>query len=374
MKRIVVLATVFVALVALVAGASYFHFVAKPAMVRGFITAAVPPPTTVVAEAARLEVWAPEIPAIGTLAAARGVEIAPQVGSVVKALHFDSGQETRAGAPLVQLDDAVEQADLAANIATLRNAEYDLERQRELFGRGNAPKSAYDAALARRDSAAAAVQRTRALIAQKAIAAPFAGRLGIRKVDIGQYVSPGTPLVTLQQLDPINVDFPLPERHIATIAVGQAVELQVDAYPDAVFKGTLRSIDARVSAETRNILVRAEIDNPDRRLLPGMFANVVVRAGEPRRQATLPRTAVTYSLFGDSIYIVKPDKADAQGLVVEQRFLRVGEAREDRIAVLQGVEAGEIVVTAGQIKLQNGARVRLAEDAALKPASERPKQ
>jgi RND family efflux transporter MFP subunit len=374
MKRVVIFAAVFVALAALVAGTAYFHFVAKPAMIRGFITAAVPPPTTVIAEAARVEVWAPEIPAIGTFGAVRGVDIAPQVGSVVKALHFDSGQEIRAGALLVQLDDAVEQADLAANAATLRNAEYDLERQRELFGRGNAPKSAYDAALARRDSAAAAVQRTRALIAQKAILAPFAGRLGIRKVDIGQYVSPGTPLVTLQQLDPINVDFPLAERHIATIAVGQGVELQVDAYPGGVFKGTLRSIDARVSAETRNILVRAEVENADKRLLPGMFANVAVRAGEPRRLVTLPRTAVTYSLFGDSVYVAMPGNADPRDLVAEQRFLRVGEAREDRVAVLQGVEEGEMVVTAGQLKLQNGARIRIAADEKLEPGPERPKQ
>lgn len=374
MKRTVILLTTLVALVGLIGGLSYFHFVAKPAMIKGFITGAVPPPTTVAAEAARSESWVPELPAIGTLIAIRGVDVAPQIGSVIRSFHFESGQDVRAGAALVQLDDSVEQADLLANVATLKNAEFDLERQRELFNRGNAPKSAYDAAVARRDSAAAAVARTKALIAQKAIAAPFAGRLGIRKVEIGQYVSPGTPLISLQQLDPINVDFPMPERHVATLASGQEVEVRVDAYPGAVFRGKIRTIDARVSAETRNLLVRAEIDNPDRRLLPGMFANVGVRAGEARNVVTVPRTAVTYSLFGDSVYAVLPVEAGSDQLMVEQRFVRVGEARDDRIAINQGVAAGDRLVTAGQLKLHPRARVRIDDGAGLKTPAERPRQ
>jgi len=374
MKRTVIFLTTLVVLVALIGGLGYFHFVAKPAMVKGFITGAVPPPTKVVAEAARAEHWVPELPAIGTLGAVRGVDVAPQIGSVVRSFHFESGQDVRAGAPLVQLDDSVEQADLLANIATLKNADYDLERQRELFGRGNAPKSAYDAALARRDSAAAAVARTKALIAQKAIATPFAGRLGIRRVEVGQYVSPGTALVSLQQLDPINVDFPMPERHVATLAPGQAVEVKVDAYPGAVFRGKVRSIDARVSAETRNLLVRAEIDNPERRLLPGMFANVAVKAGPPREVVSVPRTAITYSLFGDSVYVVLPVPGEDGRSMVEQRFVRLGETREDRVAIDQGIGLGEMLVVAGQLKLHPRARVEIDANATLKAPEQRQRQ
>ena len=198
--------------------------------------------------------------------------------------------------------------------------------------------------------------------------------LGIRRVDIGQYVSPGTPMVTLQQLDPIYVDFPIPEQNMALLRVGQAVEIKVDAYPGTVFTGRVQSIDARVEQETRNLLVRATVSNGDGRLLPGMFANISVLTGTPQEVVTLPRTAVSYSLYGDSVYVVVDAGGDAAAadasaeqaadapaggpmLVAERRFVVVRESRNGTVAIIKGVYAGEQVVTSGQLKLRPGAPV-----------------
>ena len=198
-------------------------------------------------------------------------------------MHIGSGQDVAKGAPLFDLDTSVERADLASNMATLTNAEVQLQRQKMLIGGGNTSKANLDTSQAARDQAAAAVQRIKATIAQKTLVAPFAGRLGIRKVDAGQYAAAGTSLITLQQLDPIYVDFPMPEQALAKLKDGQEVDVKVDAYPDETFKGKVHIIDARVAAESRSVMVRAIFDNKDKRLLPGMFANVAVLAGAPRR-------------------------------------------------------------------------------------------
>jgi len=375
MKRGLLLTLVFLALAALAAGYGYFQFVARPAMIKGFITKMEPPPVTVAVEAARAETWQPKFSAIGTLKAAQGVDVAAQVGGVVRAVRFEAGQDAAKGMALFDIDDAVEQADLKANLATLRNAELGLERQRQLVTGGNTSKANADAALAARDAAAATAEKTRAVIAQKAVVAPFAGRLGIRKVDAGQYVSPGTALVTLQQLDPIFVDFPAPEQAIARMEVGAPVEIAVDAMPGKMFRGALRSRDARVSPDTRSLLVRAEIRNEDKKLLPGMFANVDVLGGAPREVVTLPRTGVAYSLYGDSVYVLKPIEGGKPDVfAVERRFVRAGEARGDRVAIDEGVRAGERVVTEGQLKLQPNSKVIVDANASLTPVSPRPKE
>jgi membrane fusion protein (multidrug efflux system) len=291
----------------------------------------------------------------------------------------------RQGAPLVQIDDSTEQADLKSNLAVLKNAEVALERQRTLITGGNTPQANLDAALATRDQAAAAAERTRAIIAQKAVVAPFAGRLGIRRIDIGQYVSPGTSLVTLQQLDPIYVDFSLPEQNLADLKPGQTIETQVDAYPGATFTGTIKFVDARISADTRNVLVRGDIPNRERKLLPGMFANVNVLAGAAKEVVTLPRTSITYSLYGDSVYVLTPAPpkvGEAQAAVassdqlfaIERRFVRPGDTREDKVALTEGIKPGEVVVTQGQIKLQPNARVRIDPNAGLQPQNPRPRE
>ena len=384
-RRPVVFLVALALLAALTGGLAHFQFVIKPNLVRGFITAAfAPKPTAVTAEAARVEKWPPELMAIGTLRAYQGVIIAPQAAGVVTAKHFESGDDVEVGAPLINIDDSVEQADLANGLAQLKNAEATLVRQKTLVVQGNTPQSTVDAAIATRDSAAATVERTRAVIAQKAIKAPFAGRLGLRNVDIGQYVAVGTSLVTLQQLDPIYADFPVPEEALRSLAVDQLVTMTVDAIPGRSFEGKIEAIDARVSAESRNVTARAVFANPDRKLLPGMFANLTVTTGEPASVLTVPRTAIVYSLYGDNVFVVRAaphareqgavsDKGGASGLIVERRFVKVGPAQGERIAIEDGLRAGERVVTAGQIKLQAYMPVTIDETAALPAPAETPR-
>ncbi|MGD1038311.1 MAG: efflux RND transporter periplasmic adaptor subunit [Roseiarcus sp.] len=388
-RRAVVLAVALAVIVALTGGLAYFQFVFKPNMIKGAISAAsAPKPTSVVVEAARIEKWPPQLTAIGTLRAYQGVAIAPQVGGVVAAIHFESGDDVEAGAPLVDIDDSVEQADLANGLAQLKNANVTLERAKTLNAGGNAPQSTVDAAIAARDSAAATVQHTRAVIAQKAIKAPFAGRLGLRNVDLGQYVPVGASLTTLQRLDPIYVDFPAPEEALASLAVGDEATMTVDALPGRSFTGRVMAIDARVSAESRNVFARAQFANPDRKLLPGMFANVTVTTGASADVLTLPRTAIVYSLYGDTVFVVEPAPAPsgqapaagaqaaaggASGLIVERRFVRVGATRGERVAIEEGIKAGERAVTAGQIKLQANSPVAIDESGALPPPAQTPK-
>jgi membrane fusion protein (multidrug efflux system) len=383
MKRAFLFLVVLLVFVGLAGGLGYFQYFVKPDMIRGFISQAPQPVNVVAAAGAETAKWTPLLPAIGTFRALQGVEVAPQVGGIVREIKFESSQDVAKGAPLVQIDDSTEQADLKSNDAALKNAEVSLQRQRQLIAGGNTPQANLDAAWATRDQAAAASEHTRAIIAQKAIVAPFAGRLGIRRIDVGQYVSPGTMLVTLQQLDPIYVDFSLPEQNLADLKPGQTLETQVDAYPGTIFKGTIKFIDARVSADTRNVMVRGEMPNPQKKLLPGMFANVNVLAGAPKEVVTLPRTSISYSLYGDSVYVLTPapqkaGEAQAAGsdqlYAIERRFVRPGDAREDKVAILEGVQPGELVVSEGQIKLQQNARVRVDPNAGLKPLSPRPRE
>ena len=384
-RRPIVFLLTLAFLAALTAGLAYFQFAIKPVMVKGFISAAFAPrPTAVAAEAVKAEKWPPELTAIGTLRAYQGILIAPQAAGIVTAKHFDSGEDVEAGALLINIDDSVEQADLTNGLAQLKNADATLARQKTLVAQGNTPQSTVDTALATRDSAAATVERTRAVIAQKAIKAPFAGRLGLRNVDLGQYVAVGTSLVTLQQLDPIYADFPVPEEALRSLAVDQAVSMTVDAIPGRNFEGKIEAIDARVSAESRNVTARAVFANPDRKLLPGMFANLTVTTGEPASVLTVPRTAIVYSLYGDNVFVVRAaphareegavsDNGAVSGLIVERRFVRVGPAQGERIAIEDGLRVGERVVTAGQIKLQAYMPVTIDEAAALPPPAETPR-
>jgi membrane fusion protein, multidrug efflux system len=383
-RRPVVFMAALAILAAATGGLAYFQFVIKPAMVKSFMAAAfAPKPTTVTAEAAKIEKWPPELTAIGTLRAYQGVVIAPQTAGVVTAKHFESGDDVEEGALLINIDDSVEQADLANGLAQLKNADATLARQKTLVTQGNTPQSTVDTALATRDSAAATVERTRAIIAQKAIRAPFSGRLGLRNVDIGQYVAVGTALVTLQRLDPIYADFPVPEEALSSLAVGQAVRMTVDPFPGRSFEGKIEAIDARVSAESRNVTARAVFANPDRKLLPGMFANLTVTTGQPKTTLTVPRTAIVYSLYGDNVFVVTAAPhareqggiagSGASGRIVERRFVRVGATQGERIAIEEGVKAGELVVTAGQVKLQAESPVALDETAALPSPKETPR-
>ena len=380
MRRALAFVLVFVLLAALTGGLSYFQFVMKPAMIKAFISKAPHPPATVAVVEAKSELWPTQIHSIGTFTAVRSVNIASQVAGVISALHFVSGKYVAKGQPLINLDDSVEEADLQSNQAAFKNAELALVRQNKLLPGGSIAQSTLDQAQAARDQAASAVQKSQALIAQKALSAPFAGRLGLRTVSVGQYVSPGATLVTLQQLDPIFVDFPVPEQSFSLLKVGERVNVAVDAYPHQAFSGKLSAIDALVSADTRSIMVRAEIKNDKMQLRPGMFANVTVFAGKPRHLVTLPQTAIAYSLYGDSAYVVKPAPAPAgaaaaqaatpsnQTFKVEARTVRVGDTRKNQVAILSGLSPGDRVVSEGQIKLLPGALVKIDNKSALPSA------
>ncbi len=365
----------------LVGGLAYFKLVFMPQMIKEIISSQVPPPAVITAETTKSEEWTERLPAIGTLIASQGVEIAAQVSGIVTGLGFESGQDVASGTKLVQLDIAVETADLASADAILREAEVAFKRQTDLLVKAVASEANVDTARAKRDTATAALNRIKALIAQKSILAPFAGRLGIRHVELGQYISPGLAMVSLQALDPIWVDFPMPEQNVGKLRVGETIELTVDAFGKQVFKGSVTSLDARVSQETRTLLVRGTLPNPDRTLLPGMFANVQVLAGGPAKVITVPRTAITYSLYGDSVYVLKPQegqpapaKPEDTVYVVERRFVKSGQVREDRVAVTSGLKEGEQVVTTGQVKLANGSLVKVDNSQALVPPATRPYQ
>jgi len=365
---------------------SAWQFSVKPMLVKSFLSQMVPPPAVVTAEAAKSERWVEQLTSIGTLIASQGVDITSQVPGVVTEILVESSMDVELGSKLVELDTAVELADLASAKATLEEAEVAHARQVDLMQKKVTSEANLDTARAKRDTAAASVKRIEAVIAQKAIVAPFSGRVGIRKVEKGQYVAPGTVLFSLQALDPIRVDFPMPEQTIGKLRVGQTIQLTVDAYPGQVFQGEIRFLDARVAQETRTLLVRGLLPNQERKLLPGMFANVTVLAGEPKDVVTVPRTAVTFSLYGDSVYVAKPAPAkdgEAQAaaagnaavpLIADRRFVKTGEMREDRVAIASGVAAGEEVVTTGQLKLNPGASIHIDNSQSLVRPEPRPKQ
>jgi membrane fusion protein (multidrug efflux system) len=360
----------------------WFNFIFKPDMIKQVLSSQVPPPATVTAEPARKETWVERLPSIGTLISSHGVDVASQVAGIVTGVYAESGANVQQGSRLVQLDIAVELADLASSQATLQEAVVSYQRQEDLIAKRVTSEANLDTARAKRDTAQAAVKRIEAVIAQKTINAPVSGRLGIRKVETGQYITPGQMLITLQQLDPIRVDFPMPEQLIGKLRVGLPIDVTVDAYPGEVFKGKIESLDARVAQDTRTLLVRATMPNPKNKLLPGMFANVAVLAGKPQEVVTVPRTAISYSLYGDSVYAVKsvpaekaPDgKTNEPKLIADRRYVKTGQVLDERVAILTGVSAGEQIVTTGQLKLNPGAAISIDNTQPLVPPEVRPKQ
>jgi membrane fusion protein (multidrug efflux system) len=383
-KRFVI-AAILVAL--FLGGVGYFNLVFKPKMIGEFMAKMKPPAATVTAERAGTKEWIDRVQSIGTMIAIRGVDVSPEVAGIVKNYYFESGNDVEKGTKLVELDTSVEEADLVKNRAVLLEANADLKRQASLVKKEFVSQAVVDTTTSKRDTAAASVQRMEAVIAQKNITAPFAGRLGLRRVEKGQYVKAGDALVWLQALDPIWIDFPVPEGDLGKLKIGAPIELGVNAYPDQVFKGVIEAFDARVAQDTRTLMVRGRLPNADHRLLPGMFANVAVLEGKPKELVTVPRTAVTYGLYGDSVWVVKegppaPEKTASVGevevpapqLTVERRFVRVGPSQGDEVAILEGVKAGEQVVTSGQLKLHPDAAIKIDNSRPLTPAAERPKQ
>ncbi|MGE8496151.1 MAG: efflux RND transporter periplasmic adaptor subunit [Pseudomonas sp.] len=319
--------------------------------------------------------WQGRLPAIGTLKALQGVDLTVEAVGIVRDVLFESGQKVTVNQPLLQMDASVEQAVLATAEAELGLSRVEFERGRSLVSRSNISKSEFDRLSAELQKSNASVTQLKALLDRKRILAPFSGTIGIRQVDVGDYLASGTTIATLQDLSKLYVDFFLPEQNVPQLAIGERVRFSVAAYPGDVFEGEITAINPKVEDTTRNVQVRAMLDNPDEKLLPGMFANLEVLLPDSRSQVVVvPETAITYTLYGNSLYVigekkdddgavVKDDKGQAQ-LVVERRFVKTGERREGQVVILDGLKAGEQVVTAGQLKLDNGSHVAIAADAA----------
>lgn len=321
-----------------------------------------PPPVSVSVAAAQTRDLQPRLTVVGTLEAVNGVHVASEIAGIVATIDFTSGQEVSKGERLIQLDTTVDRAELQGLEAELELARANQRREADLVERELASQAAFDVAQAEFRSARAAVAAQEARIAKKAIRAPFTGRVGIRLIDLGQYLAPGTSIVSLQALDPILVDFTLPEQELPRISEGQSLELRVDAYPGEVFQGEVRAIDAEVDARTRNILVQGSLNNADGRLRPGMYAVVDVLVGVRRSVVSVPESALTYAPYGDSVFVVeRPEGADDGDSppTVERRFVKVGQSIGTFVAITEGLEPGDEVVTAGQLKLRNGSAIAI---------------
>ncbi|MDX1610458.1 MAG: efflux RND transporter periplasmic adaptor subunit [Halofilum sp. (in: g-proteobacteria)] len=329
-----------------------------------------PPVETVSAIEAVTDTWQPQIRAVGSLGAVRGVDLATEIEGRVNAVAVEDGAAVEAGQVLVELDAAGLRAELRGARAEARLAELELERQRRLRQQNANSEADVDRAASQLEQARARVERVQANLEKKTIRAPFGGRIGIIGVDVGQFLVDGTEVVTLQTLDPINVDFTVPQRELARIENGQPVVVSVDAFAGESFAGAISAISPKVEQSTRNTAVRARLGNPEGRLRPGMFVQVAVQLPGQTDVVTLPQTAITYNPYGDSVFLVHETTNDAGETVrtVERKFVRTGATRGDQVQVLQGVEPGQTVVTSGQLKLRNGSRVTI--DNSPEPAND----
>jgi len=320
------------------------------------------PPATVASADVQEETWQPYLFAVGSLVANQGILVTNEVAGKVSEIRFESGQGVDAGDVLLQLEDSVDQADLAGLLAERRLAVLQFRRRADLLKDQSVSRAEYDEAKASLESAEAQLASKRAVIQKKAIKAPFAGLLGIRRVDLGEYLAPGSDIVPLESLTPIFVDYSLPERHFAKLTPAQRVEIEVQAYPDQVFEGQISALNPGIDPGTRSVRVRATLENPDGRLRPGMFAQV--RTALPARQQilTLPQTAITYNPYGDSVFVIQEKDG---GLAVQRRQVRTGEIRGGRVEIVSGLKPGERVVRAGQVKLRNGQSVQIDNSVAL---------
>jgi len=325
-----------------------------------------PPPESVTSARVEATEWQPSRVAVGSLVAVRGVTVSAEVVGTVRVIGFTSGVSVKRGGLLVQLDTSVEDAQLASAEAEAALAKLTLARARELQLGQAAARADLDAAEARAKQAEAAVAGLQAAIARKTIRAPFDGRVAIRQVELGQVVSPGTPIASIQSVDPMYADFWLPQQALAEVKPGQRVRVRTDTFPGASWEGAVAAVNSEVDPATRNVRIRAQLPNGDGRLRPGMFVQVEALSSEPRPVLIIPATAVLFAPYGDSVYSLeeKRDPGGRVALVAKQKFVRLGERRGDLVAVTQGLAPGENVVSGGAFKLRNGAEVVVRNDLA----------
>jgi membrane fusion protein (multidrug efflux system) len=333
------------------------------------------PPVNVAVATATERPWQARLPTVGTLKALQGVDLSLETDGTVTDVQFQSGQKVKAGQPIVQLDSAVEAALLETAQADLGLAQVDYSRGSQLVGSQAISKGEFDRLSAVLKKSKAQVNQLKAALGKKSILAPFSGTIGIRQVDVGDYVATGTMIATLQDISSLYVDFFVPEQSVPKVAIGQPVQIIVAAYPGESFPGTITAINPKVENSTRNVQVRAKLANPDGKLLPGMFASLEVLLPNPQPRIVVPESAITYTLYGNSVYVVTQKKAedgtvekDDKGqpvLIAERRFVETGERRDAQVMITKGVQKGEQVVTAGQIKLDNGAHIAISDDKTL---------
>jgi len=349
-------------LAVVVGGIVYFQFW-KDAFVKNMFATMKPPPATVTVVEAKSEVVPNLLTAVGGLAAVHQVNVTSDVSGRITDIKFQPGSHVEAGAPLLQLFDAPEQGDLASFKAQAVGAQAALERAKQLASRQFGPQSTVDATQATYDQAMAGIAKTQALISQKLVRAPFEGELGVRMVEVGQYISAGTTIVSLTALDELYANFTVTEKDSGHLKVGQTVRIKVDAYPGREFEGKITTIEPQIMADTRNIRVQATIANPDHILKPGMFATTTVVLPDKPPVVTVPETAVDYTLYGDSVYLITEKEADGKtALTAVRTFVQAGNRVEGRAEILKGLKPGDRVVAVGQLKLQSGSPVVISSD------------
>jgi membrane fusion protein, multidrug efflux system len=350
-------------LTALVGGLVWFnHF--RGEMIKQFFASNKPPPSNVSVAEAKSEVIPNLLTAVGDLAAVHQVNVTSDVSGRITDIMFTAGSNVKAGAPLVQLFDGPEQGDLASFKAQATVAQLSLDRAKQLAARQFGPQATVDQAQAAFDQANAGIAKTDAIISQKLVRAPFDGELGVRKVEVGQYLTAGSQIVSLTDLSMLYANFTVTEKDSAQLKVGQTVRVVVDAYPGRKFEGQITTIEPQISTDTRNIRVQATIANPDHILKPGMFATTTVVLPDKPPVVTVPETAVDYTLYGDSVFIITEKKEDdgKTSLTAVRSFVQAGNRIEGRAEILKGLKAGDRVVAVGQLKLQSGSAVTISTD------------
>ena len=353
------------ALLALLVGALVYFDVFRSGMIKQILSKA-PPPATVTVVEAKTEVVPNLLTAFGDLAAVHQVNVTSDVSGRITEIMFTAGSDVKAGSPLIQLFDAPEQGDLASFKAQATVAQLSLDRAKQLASRQFGPQATVDSAQAAYDQAGAGIAKTEAIISQKLVRAPFDGELGVRRVEVGQFLTAGTQIVTLTDLSMLYLNFTVTEKDSGNLKVGQTVRILVDAYPGRTFEGKITTIEPQIATDTRNIRVQATIENPDKILKPGMFATTTVVLPDKPPVVTVPETAVDYTLYGDSVYVITEKKEDdgKTSLTAVRTFVRTGNRIDGRAEILTGLKAGARVVAVGQLKLQSGAAVTISPDPA----------
>src|SRR3954447_5569204 len=332
--------------------------------IKQFFASNKPPPASVTVAEAKTEVIPNLLSAVGDLAAVHQVNVTSDVSGRVTEIMFTGGASVKAGNPLVQLFDGPEQADLANFKAQATVAQLSLDRAKQLASRQFGPQATVDQAQAAYDQANAGIARTQAIISQKLVRAPFDGELGVRHVEVGQYLTAGTQIVTLTDLSQLYANFTVTEKDSAQLKVGQTIRVAVDAYPGRTFAGRITAIEPQIATETRNIRVQGTLDNPERILKPGMFATTTIVLPEKPAVVSVPETAVDYTLYGDSVFLITEKKDDdgKTSVTAVRTFVRTGRRVQGRAEIVSGVKPGDRVVAVGQLKLQSGAAVAISAD------------